>query len=164
MKERFLKLYDYILNSENNEKMHVLGNMLKSMMDNLINTNPQLAQDYIDMLESVKWHNYLTGKEADSIVASMVPKPLWTKQVWEQTMTSLELDVEDPPYYNKCALFVTMSMICSDSGETIANIMGLQFNSQIAANTDFVKAVYHLALDKLKDKDHMFNIRSYFKL
>ena len=164
MKERFLKLYDYILNSENNEKMHVLGNMLKSMMDHIISTNPQLAQDYIDMLESVKWHNYLTSKEADSIVANMVPKPLWTKQVWEQAINGHDLDAEDPPYYNHCALFVTMSMISSDSGETIAKIMGLQYNQQIASNTEFIKAIYCLALDKLKDKDHMFNIRSYFKL
>lgn len=26
------------------------------------------------------------------------------------------------------------------------------------------KFIYHLALDKLKDKDHMFNLRNYFKL
>ena len=44
----------------------------------------------------------------------------------------------------------------SDSGKTIVNL-GMD-------ERETFKLVYHLALDKLKDEDNMFNIRSYFKL
>lgn len=163
MKEEFLNLFDYIINSNDEHKMHVLGNMVKSMMNHIIATNPTAAQDYIDVLQSVKWHNYLTHKEADQIIANMTPKPMWGKGTWEQAMSNLELQMEKEPYYNKCALYVTMSMITSDSGETLSNIMGLS-TAQAVTNTEFIKAVYKLALDKLEDKDQMFNIRTYFKL
>ena len=41
MKEEFLKLYDYIVNSEDPEKMHVLGQVTKSMMCKFIDNYPQ---------------------------------------------------------------------------------------------------------------------------
>lgn len=41
MKEEFLKLYDYIVNSEDPEKMHVLGQVVKSMMNRFIESYPQ---------------------------------------------------------------------------------------------------------------------------
>ena len=82
MKEEFLKLYDYIINSEDPEKMHVLGQVVKSVMNRFIESYPQWAREYLDTLQAVKWCNYLTTKEAEQIVANMQPKPLWNRTAW----------------------------------------------------------------------------------
>lgn len=67
----------------------------------------------------------------------------------EQNGFSLEKD----PYYNRCALWVTMNMIMSDSSSTLEKYvdMGSMF-----------KMVHDLAVDKLTDADGKFEIRKYF--
>lgn len=163
MKEEFLKLYDYIVNSEDPEKMHVLGQVVKSMMNRFIESYPQWAREYLDTLRAVKWCNYLTAKEAEQIVANMQPKPLWNRTAWEGMMTNLGLPMQDEPHYNQEALYVTMQMICSDDAETPMSYLGMQDLNNGNRETLF-KLVYKLALNKLCDKDKMFNIREYFKL
>ena len=163
MKEEFLKLYDYIVNSEDPKKMHVLGQVVKSMMYRFIDSYPQWAREYLDTLQAVKWNNYLTQKESEQIVTNMVPKPMWNRTAWESMMTNLGLPMEDEPYYNGEALYVTMQMICSDDAETLMSYLGMQDLNNGNRETLF-KLVYKLALNKLCDKDKMFNIREYFKL
>lgn len=158
MKEEFLKLYDYIVNSEDPNKMHVLGQVVKSMMNRFIESQPQWAREYLDTLQAVKWHNYLTLKEAEQIVSNMVPKPTWSYATWENMMHTLNLPLQDEPYYNSTALYVTMQMICSDDGETLESILNTENRET------FFKLVYKLALNKLCDKDKMFNVRKYFNL
>ena len=162
MKEEFKKLYDYIINSEDPEKMHVLGKVTKDMMCKFIESYPQWAREYLDTLQSVKWNNYVTPKEAEDIVANMKPKPAWTHTAWEGMMTNFGFPMSEEPYYNDNALYVTMSMISSDSGDTIVSSMNA--NGVNMDRDSLFKFIYHLALDKLKDKDHMFNLRNYFKL
>lgn len=162
MKEEFKELYDYIIHSEDESKMHVLGQVTKSMMCKMIDHFPQQAREYLDMLESVKWHNYVTAKEAEHIVDAMTPEPSWSYSVWNNMMTEHAKPLSDAPYYNEYALYVTMCMISSDSGETICSELtsyGVEPTKGIVFNF-----VYRLATDKLKDKDKMFNIRSYFML
>lgn len=68
----------------------------------------------------------------------------------------------EEPCYSKNALYVTMCMISSDSSDTIMNMLsasGVEMDRE--RMFDFV---YHLALDKLKDKDKVYDIRNYFKL
>ena len=163
MKEEFLKLYDHIVNSEDPEKMHVLGQVVKSVMNRFIESYPQWAREYLDTLQAVKWCNYLTTKEAEQIVANMQPKPLWNRTAWEGMMTNLGLPMQDEPHYNQEALYVTMQMICSDDAETLMRYLGMQDLNNGNRETLF-KLVYKLALNKLCDKDKMFNIREYFKL
>ena len=83
MKEEFKELYDYIIHSNDEEKMHVLGKVTKDMMCKFIESYPQQAREYLDMLQSVKWHNYVTAREAESVIAEMKPKPMWTRAVWD---------------------------------------------------------------------------------
>ena len=68
-------------------------------------------------------------------------------------MTQHSFELSHEPCYNSCALWVTMNMIMSDSSETL---------KKYVAEEDMFKAVHDLAVDKLKDKDGVFNIRSYF--
>lgn len=162
MKDEFKELYNFIINSGDGEKMHVLGQVTKSMMSKFIDNSPQQAREYLDMLQSVKWHNYITAKEAERVVANMKPSPAWTYTAWDGMMTALGFPKEEEPYYNEPALYVVMSMISSDSGNTIVNEM-----SALGASTtkdSVFRFIYKLALDKLKDKDDMFNVRKHFKL
>lgn len=164
MKEEFLKLYDYIINSKDTEKMHVLGKVVKSMMNKLIENNPQSAREYLDTLQAVKWHNYLTTKEAEHIVSNMIPKPLWNRTTWDSMMANLNLPSENEPYYNKEALYVTMQMICSDDAETLMSYLKIaDFTDKKNTETLF-RFIYELALNRLYDKDKMYNVREYFKL
>ena len=162
MKEEFKRIYDYIINSEDEEKMKVLGNVTKSMMMRFIENYPQQAREYLDKLQSVKWHNYVTAKEADAVVSQMDPKPTWSRAVWDGTMQSMGLPKSSEPFYNEDALYLTMAMICSDSGETLKDLLHIEDTK--VPNEALFRAIYRLALNKLKDKDKVFNIRNYFGL
>ena len=163
MKEEFLKLYDFIINSEDPEKMHVLGQVTKSMMCRFIDSYPQWAREYLDTLQAVKWNNYLTQKEAEQIVAKMKPQSLWNRTAWEGMMTNLGLPMQDEPHYNEEALYVTMQMICSDDAETLMSYLGMtDLNNGNREN--LFKLIYKLALNRLCDKDKIYNVREYFKL
>lgn len=153
MKNEFHALYNMMANSHDVSFMRTFGNVHKEMMDWMIANKPELAQDWLDKLESIKWNNYLTSKEAEKIMANMMPKAPWAKDVWKQAMTQHSFELSHEPCYNSCALWVTMNMIMSDSSETL---------KKYVAEEDMFKAVHDLAVDKLKDKDGVFNIRSYF--
>lgn len=159
MKEEFRELYDYIIHSNDEEKMHVLGQVTKDMMCKFIDNHPQQAREYLDMLQSVKWNNYLTAKESDAIITEMLPKPLWNRTTWDSVMASMSYPTNEEPYYNDNALYVTMCMITSDSGNTLTTFLN---SNGIQSKDAMFKLVYSLALDKLKDKDGFFCIRSYF--
>lgn len=154
MKETFDNLYNFIIESEDPKKMHMLGCVLKSMMYKLIDGNPGIAKEFIEKLEAVKWTNYLTAKEADYIVLNMDPKPVWSRNTWDTLIKNYIKS--DTPFYNEHALYVTMCMLSSDSGETLKSVVP-------DAETLF-GLIYKLAIDKLKDKDGKFNIRKYFEV
>ena len=162
MRTKYTKLYNYMSESKNPAYMKLFGSVMNEMMDQAIATKPEMAQDWIDKLCSIKWDNYLTPKEAEKIVAGMNPKAPWSREVWRNAMESFGLDVEEEPYYNSCALWVAMNMIYTDSSKTIAMIMGKNMNDVSAE--EMVRAIHALAIDKLKDEDGVFNIRTYFGL
>ena len=74
MKKEFYELYDMMAMSHDVENMRTFGNVHKEMMEWMIQNKPDLAQEWIGKLESIKWCNYLTPKEAEKIVSEMVPK------------------------------------------------------------------------------------------
>ena len=153
MRNEFNALYNMMASSTNVNYMRTFGAVHKEMMEWMIANRPSDAQAWIDKLESIRWKNYLTLKEAEAIVAKMDPKAPWTRDQWAQEMQKREYPMEKEPCYNRCALWVTMNMIMSDSSETLA--------SYVDSNAIF-EVVYCLAVDKLTDKDGKFNIRSYF--
>jgi len=69
-------------------------------------------------------------------------------------MESIGEIIEKSPNYNKCALYVTMCMLDSDSSNTLKKL--------VENETDYFKLLHSLAVDKLTDKDGVFNIRHYF--
>lgn len=159
LKERYDALYDYMAQSQDPKNMKAFGCVMNQMMDYLILNKPDVAEEMVDSLEAIKWHQYLTPKEAEKIVGGMDPKGPWSREVWKSTMESLGLPLEEPPYYNKCALWTEMNKIYSDFGEEIALLIGKPLSP---SDKDIIAACYKMALKNLKDKDGVYDIRKYF--
>ena len=161
MNEEFNRIYHDILNSRDNWKMKLLGGVMKTMFNYLVEHDKKAAQEMLDILEAANWDNYLTSSEAMTIHDSMQPEPLWKKEAWENMMEVTDLRMEDEPDYNKCALFITMCKRDSDSRKSICKLMGV--DSVKPNDKDYFKAVHMLALDELEDEDEVYNVREYFK-
>lgn len=153
MKKEFHALYEKMANSQEVSFMRTFGNVHKEMFEWFVANKPELAQEWLDKLQSIKWKNYLTPKEAEKIVAEMQPKAPWSREQWKQAMEQHGYDLENEPYYNSCALWAVMNMVMSDSSATLEKF--------VAADKLF-DAVYSLAVDKLTDKDKKFAVREYF--
>lgn len=161
MKEQYDMLYDYMAASRDPKNMKSFGRVMTEMMDYLIQTKPDVAEEMIGKLESIKWRQYLTPKEADKIVAGMDPKAPWSREAWKSAMESFGLPLEENPFYNRCALWVEMNKMYSDFGEEIALLLGKPLSP---SDKDIISACYKMALKTLKDKDGVYNIRTYFGL
>ena len=57
MKKEFHALYNKMANSNEVAYMHVFGQVHKEMMEWFIQNKPELAQEWLDKLESIKWKN-----------------------------------------------------------------------------------------------------------
>ena len=159
MKDRYTGLYDYMAQSREPRNMKAFGCVMTEMMDWLIANKPDIAEEMIDQLESIRWRQYLTPKEAENIVARMSPAAPWSRDTWRKTMESLGLPLEEAPAYNSCALWTEMNKVYSDFGEELAGLMGKTLSP---ADKDIVTACYRLAIRNLKDKDGVYDIRKYF--
>ena len=155
MREKYSGLYNYMSMSKDPKNMKIFGHVMTVMMDDMIASNPQKAEEYIAKLESVKWKNYLTPSEADMVVAHMEPKAPWGRDQWMQAMEQSGFELEEWPRYNRCALYATMNMVMSDSGDTL---------KKYVEEENLFEIVYDLAVDKLTDEDGRFQVRSYFGL
>lgn len=158
LKERYANLYDTMKYSGKTENMKLFGSVMNEMMDYIIQKNPSDAEKWIDKLASIEWKNYLTPSEAEEIVSDMIPEAPWSREVWNKAMDSYGLEKMDKPYYNSCALWVTMNMIMSDHSHTLSKAMGVE------PENIPVEVMYSLAVDLLRDKDGRFNVRTYFCL
>ena len=163
LKERYDSLYGLMSSSRNPQNMKRFGSVMTEMMDAMLQKMPNEAEEMVNKLESIRWRNYLTPKEAEDIVADMQPKAPWSREVWNNAMDSLDLVKEEEPYYNRCALWVEMNKQYSDHAETIANII-LQEPLGDIPSERIVLITRALAIDVLKDRDKVYNIRSYFGL
>lgn len=158
MKEKWLVLYNEIIESGEEDKMAVLGSMVKRMMSWFVDNESDIAQECLDMLEAVRWNNYLTQRESDKIINRMQPRPEFSPSQIKETLTNMGYELESKPYYNKYALLTAVSMKLSDSGQTIKKLIK-STDSQL-----LIEAAYNLAIDSLTDEDGIFSIRKYFNL
>ena len=159
LKDRYTGLYDYMAQSRDPKNMKAFGCVMTEMMDYLLQTKPDVAEEMIDQLEAIRWKQYLTPKEAEKIMAGMDPAGPWSRDTWKKTMESFGLPLEEAPCYNKDALWVEMNKIYSDFGTEIAALMDKPLSS---SDKDIITACYKMALKNLKDKDGVYDIRKYF--
>ena len=157
--KKFDKLYAKMSASDNVEDMKLFGKVMRDMMKYLAERNPEKVEEYMEELEAICWRNYLTKKEAEEIVSNMSPSARWTKEQVKRGLEEMGVPTEEEGCYNWCALYTTISMITSDSGETLMKYAAVEMDDK-----KLLELIYHLALDKLKDKDEVFNIRKYFEL
>ena len=162
LKEKYTELYDYMSASRKTENMMLFGCVMTEMMDWMIQNKPDLAEEWIGKLGAIRWRNYLTPKEAEAIVSAMIPKAPWTREQWNKAMDAGGLDKEEEPYYNACALYVTMSRVYVTHGQTLAKIVGTPLEE--IPEDEFFEAIYFLALDKLKEKGAKVSIRHMYGL
>ena len=155
IKNKYTALYDYMAASRDPKNMKAFGYVMTEMMDYLAANKPDVAEEMVMKLESIRWHNYLTQKEADTIIANMNPKAPWTRDEWRKAMEQNEYALEHHPEYNRCAIYVIMNMLMSDSADTLAKYVEKE---------KLFHVVHDLAVDKLTDKDGTFNIRGYFSI
>ena len=161
MRKEFYELYDMMAMSHDVRNMETFGNVHKEMMEWMIQNKPELAQEWIEKLDSIKWRNYLTQKEAQKIVDGMVPKAPWSKDVWKNAMNQFGLPMEEEPYYNCYSLWVEMNKMYSDFGEEIASLLGKPLSP---TDNEIISACYKMALKTLKDRDEVYSIRKYFNV
>lgn len=153
LKSEFAALYNMMATSHNPDFMRTFGNVHKEMMSWFIANKPSEAQEWIEKLSAIRWNNFLTQKEAQTIVDNMQPSAPWTRDQWKAAMKQHDFPLEKEPCYNSCALWVTMNMLMSDSSETMKKYVD---------EDNLFNMVYDLAIDKLTDKDKVFHIRDYF--
>ena len=163
MKKEFASLYDLMANQRDVKFMRVFGGVHKEMFDWFVANKPDLAQEWLDKLEAIKWHQYLTRKEAENIIARMKPDAPWKYDVWRAAMAKLGIPTEEQPYYNQYALWTEMNKQYSDHAETIATKIIKKPLASIPAE-DIVPGTYAMAVDVLKDRDGIYDIRAYFGL
>ena len=155
LNDKYWSMYEYMANSRDPKNMKIFGRVMTTIVEDMIASSPSKAEEYINKLEAVKWKQFLTPSEADKIVAEMKPKAPWSREQWKSAMEQHGFELEKWPCYNRCALYTTMNMLMSDSGNTL---------SKYVSNGDLFKVVYELAVDKLTDEDEKFNIREYFSV
>jgi len=161
--EKFETLYDQMAASRDTRNMMLFGSVMKNMMHRMIEMHPDAAMQYVETLEAINWHNYLTESEADGITSKMDPKTGWTFPAWKSVMDRLGLATNEEPFYNDYALYVDMSRNFSDHGQSLRDLFGIAKGDE-TNNEQFMKFVYKMSVDDLKDRDGMFDIRRYFRL
>lgn len=161
LKEKYHEMYHKHLVEGKDPKVMILwGKHEKKMVNGIIEKYPEVAESYIDGMEAaicaIGWNNYLTRKEAEHIMANMSPKAKWSIEEVENACKSLGVAYENKPYFNLCALSVTMNMQVSDHEKSISQMF--------SDETKMVKFVYQWSVEDLMDKDKPEFIRPYYNL
>lgn len=158
MKRRYEELYNNMASSKDVTKMIIFGNAEKWVFGELMVHNPRLAERWLEKLEASCWDNYLTKAEAEEIVGTLINQDgrkggKWTYAQFEAAVNSLNAKMECAPHFNSYALWATADMLYSDHAESL---------SEFIDEKDMPKAIYKLAIEKLKDVDRPRFIRKYF--
>nr|DAX74675.1 MAG TPA: hypothetical protein [Caudoviricetes sp.] len=160
MQSRFEELVAKITASKDPDKMRILMYADAWGFKQMAAMQPKMAQKWLDKIEASEWHNYLSPEEAELVVSGFVNQngtkgPKWPMPQFEAAVTAFGGQMQDAPYYNKYALWVTANMIYSDHAKSL---------SEVVSEADMPKVVYKMAVEKLKDPDRTRFVRPYFGL
>ena len=146
--------------SKNPKYMRTFGDTMRHMMAWFIENRQDAAENFIESLCSIKWHQYLTKAEAMEAVKSMQPKAAWDYDTWSKAMDAYALETEREGVFNRYALWTVMNAVYSDHGTVLASLLRVQPTD--VANRDFVTAIHEMALNLLLDEDGRYCVRCYF--
>lgn len=78
MMKKFDQLYAKMAASTDVEDMKLFGKAMRKAVSVLAVQMPAMANEIIEELCAVNWHNYITDKEVEEIVNNMEPRPKWS--------------------------------------------------------------------------------------
>lgn len=160
MMKEYLEMYDVMATSGDPNKMHIWGENDKWAFGQMMKTSPKIAEQWLDKNRAVMWYNYLSKAEADEIVSKFMNQDgtrgaHWSYDTFRNAVESLGATMNNAPYYNCYALWVTANMLYSDHYKSISTYVPKQ---------DMPKFFYSMAVEKLKDADRPRFVRDYFKM
>lgn len=171
LKTQYDKLYATMSGSKDVNKMKHFGAAFTRMFYKAADSYPDLAASTLEFLAGMDYYNFVTVNEATAVASKFVnddthlsgaSEPTkgahWSMDTLKSFLASKELPLEEKPYYNYPALWLTVNMIYSDFADALVKITGSKDNEHIATS------VYMLAVKKLKDRDRPSFIREYFHL
>lgn len=166
--KRYHKLYQIMATSKDPSKMMVFGESEKWAFTQVAEKNPRLAEMWLDKLEAIHWHNYLSKYEADEIASKLLNQngnrgAHWSYDTFKTAVESLGGRMSEEPYYNCYALWATTNMIYSDHAHSIAEDLGYKTPNEVP-NEKMALSCYKKAVEKLKDSDRPRFVRSYFEM
>lgn len=168
MKNRYDYLYDVMSNSKDVNKMKVFGNAGHRIFEKLIAVNPNIAKEWLEMLEPVVWNNYLTASMAEEMAEKLVNQdgsngPHWPMDVFFSVVPKLGGKLEDNPYYNKYALWLIANAHYSDFAKSTSEDMGYQTIDEVPGEK-MALSMYKKAVESLKDIDNSHYIANYYHI
>lgn len=164
--ERYEELYEDMANSGNKDKMMAFGDAERWAFKRMHEMSPKDAQCWLDKLEAMHWKNYLSKHEADEIAAKLINQngrigAHWGYETFKNAVESLGGKIQEKPFYNCYALWVTANMIYSDHAQSVAEDMGMT-SPEAVPNEKMALSMYKKAVEQLKDVDRPKFIREYF--
>lgn len=154
------EMYDMMVASRNPSEMKNFGEAEKSMFHHLAKKHPELAEKWITTLKAGKWNNYLSRSEAETIASGLMNQngmkgPYWDYPTFVAAVESLNGKMEDMPFYNSYALWLTANMRYSDNAASA---------SEFVPKDQMPKYFYKVAVETLKDPDRPKFIREFYDL
>lgn len=156
--EKFKNLIPHIVSSEDTS-CDFIRSILKKVMKTLCEVDAGEAEEIIECIEgNVHYNNFLTKSEADNILSTLVNSDGSKGLQWRNyddfagKINSSGFALDQKPYYNGYALWVTMNTLASDHNPL--------FNKWVKEH--YFEFVFELAVSKLIDKDREKWIRKYF--
>lgn len=171
LKTRYNELYAYMAQSKEVSKMKHFGVAFSQMFNQVAEAHPEIAESVLELLAMIEYYNFVTPDEATAIAAKFINDdmsisgtsepskgPHWPMETLKSLLTQKGLPLDDKPYYNWPALWLTINMEYSDYAEGFKDLTGSKDNDRLAT------ASYTFAVKKLKDRDRKCFIRQYFGL
>lgn len=163
---RYDHLYDMMKASKDVNKMMIFGRAEKRMYKRLVSNNPSMAKEWLNMLEAVAWHNYVSQEMAEELAAGLVNQdgskgPHWSMETFFSVVPKLGGKLEDMPYYNKYALWLVANAHYSDFAKSTSEDMGYSTIGEVPAEK-MALSMYKKAVESLKDVDRPHYIADYY--
>lgn len=171
MKTQYDKLYLMMETSRDVAKMKYFGAAFTAMFHKAADSHPELAAFALEILSGIEFYNFVTSTEATTVASHFINDDTvitgsgepskgahWPMETLKSFLNRNGIPLEEKPYYNWAALWLTVNMIYSDYANTLSELLGSKDNDVLA------QAVYKMAVKKLKDLDRPYFIREYFHL
>jgi hypothetical protein len=171
LKERYAALYAAMAVSRDTSKMKLFGTAFTQMFDRVADLKPDIAIATLELLSAIEYNNFVTPVEATEVAEKFInddslitgsAEPTrgahWNMDALKGFLTQRGIALEEKPYYNWPALWLTVNMIYSDYANVVVELVGSKDNERVAT------ACYKMAIKKLKDRDRNHFVREYFDL